>query len=52
MPSKERFQTRLMGRAFKRCLLSEISCFVEDSSRSYANFMVLFSGLFLADADD
>jgi ribosomal protein S10 len=29
MPSKERFQTRPMGRAFKRCLLSRNFSFRE-----------------------
>ena len=41
MPPQERFRTRPIGRAFKRCPVVEISRFVADSSRSYANSVVL-----------
>ena len=53
MPLEERFGHAPIGACFKRCLPSEITSFVVDSSRSYAKCFWLnwFSGrLFFSDA--
>jgi hypothetical protein len=53
MPSKERFQTRPMGRAFKRCLLSRNFLFRGRQQPKLRKLDVLcFLVWFLADAGD
>jgi len=46
MPSKERFQTRPMGRAFKRCLLSQNYQFWNGQQPKLRKLDFWFSGLY------